>query len=243
MNFKRKKSSLKVLTVAALSSLLMFTGGNSKSYAEETDVAAEKFNMPAFEQLMNEIEQGIIKNETQGLERFEELEKTVPNENNKNDIVLYSWNVETALKNAKEAAACSKVIGTYKCGVAGVSSRTALSTARSYYAGESLSDGLGDAFRHSYWNALMSREIGVANAKFVGDLHEYFNWGGQKRYDMDSYNNMKGRDMYQWRVHNGWATNNLSMINNLREDIKSGLLKHISYSYSPEGSLFWTNQH
>ncbi|HDR3891020.1 TPA: hypothetical protein QCO65_005612 [Bacillus cereus] len=54
---------------------------------------------------------------------------------------------------------------------------------------------------------------------------------------------MKGRDMYQWRVYNGWATNNLSMINNLREDIRSGLLKHISYSYSPEGSLFWTNQH
>ncbi|MCW9134284.1 hypothetical protein OF830_26195 [Bacillus paramycoides] len=62
----------------------------------------------------------------------------------------------------------------------------------------------------------MSREIGVANAKFVGDLHEDFNWGGQKRYNMDSYNNMKGRDMYQWRVHNGWATNNLSLMNNLR---------------------------
>ncbi|WP_215582312.1 hypothetical protein [Bacillus mycoides] len=54
---------------------------------------------------------------------------------------------------------------------------------------------------------------------------------------------MKGRDMYQWRVYNGWATNNLSMINNLREDIRSGLLKHINYSYSPAGSLFWTNQH
>ncbi|EEM13454.1 hypothetical protein bpmyx0001_57290 [Bacillus pseudomycoides DSM 12442] len=108
-----------------------------------------------------------------------------------------------------------------------------------YYSKESQDNGKGDAFRHSYWNALMCKSIGCSNAKIVADNHERYNPTEKKLHDMDYYNNQKGRDMYNWRVANGYSLFEQSMADNLKQDIRNGLLKYIR---KPEGWLLWTNQ-
>lgn len=63
--------------------------------------------------------------------------------------------------------------------------------AEARYIRASLSQGNGDAFRHSLWNALMAKDLGSAYAKRWGDAHEYGSSGIDK--EMDLYNNDKGR--------------------------------------------------
>jgi hypothetical protein len=59
--------------------------------------------------------------------------------------------------------------------------------------------GLRDAFRHSYWNATMTRAVGVALAKSWGDAHENgypenrATAGSKLLSDMDFFNNDVGR--------------------------------------------------
>ena len=37
---------------------------------------------------------------------------------------------------------------------------------------ESKTDGVGDAFRHCYWSAIMTLKIGAEKAYKIGELHE-----------------------------------------------------------------------
>ncbi len=69
----------------------------------------------------------------------------------------------------------------------------AYSATKEYYGGYHVG-GNGDAFRHTFWNALMSRFLGDDVAKLWGDAHEYGlsgNIGKDKRADL--YNNRIGR--------------------------------------------------
>jgi hypothetical protein len=58
-------------------------------------------------------------------------------------------------------------------------------------------DGPGDAFRHAYWNALMTREMGRTTAKEIADANEAWDWNppGDPAREMDMYNNAVGRDI------------------------------------------------
>ncbi|MEV6098980.1 hypothetical protein [Nocardia sp. NPDC051981] len=61
--------------------------------------------------------------------------------------------------------------------------------------GRTLNDGQGDAFRHTYWNALLTRRFGEDFAKEYTTAHERV--GGQQgpREAMDLYNNSIGRQI------------------------------------------------
>ena len=52
-------------------------------------------------------------------------------------------------------------------------------------------DGRADAFRHCYWSALMTWDLGASFAKSIGDAHEYFR--GNMDSAMDLWNNFIGR--------------------------------------------------
>lgn len=81
----------------------------------------------------------------------------------------------------------------------------AQNTTYSYYQDHG-SGNNSDAFRHAYWNALMSHDVGEYMAKQFADAHEahpksYFskifscNYSGRSHTDMDLHNNAMGRDV------------------------------------------------
>ena len=57
---------------------------------------------------------------------------------------------------------------------------------------QGLHDGRADAFRHCFWSCRMAQEIGVSDAKQVGDIHEDCNPNPAAERAMDLYNNAKG---------------------------------------------------
>lgn len=56
----------------------------------------------------------------------------------------------------------------------------------------SLHNGTGDAFRHCYWPALLTRDIGKDNAKAYTTAHESRAGNPKNEKDMDLHNNQKG---------------------------------------------------
>jgi hypothetical protein len=68
----------------------------------------------------------------------------------------------------------------------------ALSEASARFSAASLHNGPGDAFRHCYWSALLTRDIGFQNAKAITDAHEEFPHNPANEKEMDLHNNMQG---------------------------------------------------
>ena len=60
---------------------------------------------------------------------------------------------------------------------------------------EGLHNGEADAFRHTFWNALMTKEFGADFAKKVGDAHEDYAGNPFSEKQMDLYNNARGREI------------------------------------------------
>lgn len=56
-----------------------------------------------------------------------------------------------------------------------------------------LHNGPADAFRHAYWNCLMTRDIGAEQAKQVARNHEAYGSGPENENQMDRHNNKEGR--------------------------------------------------
>jgi|GEM_PF-3556858 len=52
-----------------------------------------------------------------------------------------------------------------------------------------------DAFRHAYWNALNTRDVGKIIAKKFADAHEEFDDNPNAEKEMDLNNNEKGREI------------------------------------------------
>ncbi len=71
--------------------------------------------------------------------------------------------------------------------------KTAESKAKELYDGDSLWQYNGDAFRHAYWNALMTKSIGKKYAEKFATAHESTSPDGLDK-TMDLTNNRIGRD-------------------------------------------------
>jgi len=69
----------------------------------------------------------------------------------------------------------------------------ALTAAEQNFPANTLHNGKGDAFRHCYWNARMTVDMGKDTAKTFADLHEEGGDGPQAEKDMDLANNASGR--------------------------------------------------
>ena len=68
----------------------------------------------------------------------------------------------------------------------------ALTEAAKRYPPQSLRNGAGDAFRHCYWSALMTRDIGFLNTKAITDSHEEGPGIPEDEKAMDLHNNLQG---------------------------------------------------
>lgn len=49
-----------------------------------------------------------------------------------------------------------------------------------------------DAFRHCYFSALLTRDLGLSNARFFMDAHELFEGNPEEEFRMDMHNNHIG---------------------------------------------------
>ncbi len=71
-------------------------------------------------------------------------------------------------------------------------SEKAMSASRRLYPGAGMHNGLGDAFRHAYWSALLARDVGPDNARRFTTAHENYSANPPGEREMDLFNNDVG---------------------------------------------------
>lgn len=103
-----------------------------------------------------------------------------------------------------EPLACVFVIANLTaCNAAKNYAQTALNTAQARYP-SSVHNGKGDAFRHCYWNALMTMGIGEDYALRIASNHEAVSSNPTAEKNMDLYNNSRGR--WAWKNYHAADT-------------------------------------
>jgi hypothetical protein len=100
-----------------------------------------------------------------------------------------------SFRQISEAIKCVLLVGRSTCTKAKADADKALATAKQKYPANTLHNGIGDAFRHCYWNALMTISVGRNDAKKIADLHEDHNGGSSAERKMDLKNNDIGRQV------------------------------------------------
>ncbi|CAF1158807.1 unnamed protein product [Rotaria sordida] len=110
-------------------------------------------------------------------------------------VIDKSWG-EPRGSPVTEGIKCIFRVGPFDCAKAKADADNAGVEAQNSYPANTLHNGIGDAFRHCYWNALMTISIGREQAKKVADLHEDHNTEGpQNERIMDLNNNEIGRQV------------------------------------------------
>lgn len=94
-----------------------------------------------------------------------------------------------------EALDCVWAVGPFDCNTARNDSETALASAQTEFPNLDGHNDKADAYRHCYWNALMTVHIGADQAKEVADLHEENNPNPPGEEAMDLHNNQVGRNL------------------------------------------------
>lgn len=109
-------------------------------------------------------------------------------------------------------------------------SKNALKEAEKYYSSASLYQGNGDAFRHSYWNAILvkafggvgkGKQDGVERAKVWTNAHEQGSKGVDR--EMDLYNNDAGR----YHGYLNYSKSHAELSTSLRKMVSQGSLVRI----------------
>lgn len=106
---------------------------------------------------------------------------------------------------AGEYASCVKAVGfsgTWVCTEANGAANNASKAAADLFPAKSLHNGKGDAFRHCYWNALMTIDFGSDRAEEVATNHENYADGPAKEKKMDLANNKTGRAVGNSKSYN-----------------------------------------
>ncbi|MBN7811052.1 hypothetical protein J0A68_08800 [Algoriphagus sp. H41] len=89
-----------------------------------------------------------------------------------------------------------------------------------------------DAFRHAYWNALMTRSNGVASAALFGTAHECVVSNPNLENQMDLHNNNIGRTI----ASNNPSLSNSDIVGQILNSITNGELRIIS-NLAPSGRI------
>ena len=94
--------------------------------------------------------------------------------------------------SAAEIAQCGIALGASKCYKAKQLADHASNEALRFYP-NSTHNGRGDAWRHCWWSASMTIDLGEPAAKLIGTNHEKYTTGPPAEKEMDLYNNAQGR--------------------------------------------------
>lgn len=96
----------------------------------------------------------------------------------------------------------------------------ALSSAQSRFPSNTLHNGTGDAYRHCFWNGLMTFSMGAGTAQGFGDRHEDYPGNPENEKRMDLHNNWWGRNYgneYYWQ----WSRDS-KLSNRCADNTRSG---------------------
>ncbi|TVY02150.1 DUF6973 domain-containing protein [Cohnella terricola] len=181
-------------------------------------------------QMVEEVEQGLITTDEQAWARMAELAALDLPE----PIQPFAAYVGSFLTTVGEMAAAILAVGPIDAYTAKSCADTAFEKAgTSGYTG--VEDGKQDAFRHAYWNVLMSRDIGTSQAKKVADIHEDYNPGTALANEMDLWNNSVGRNIWSAYPSSSDDSNN-ALVTETKSKLNAGLMKYIK-----NGAIVWTN--
>ncbi|MDQ3306759.1 MAG: hypothetical protein M3499_00095 [Actinomycetota bacterium] len=109
----------------------------------------------------------------------------------------------------------------------------AFSTADERFVPEDQNDNHNDAFRHAYWNALMTRRFGADWAEDYATAHEGVPGNAAVREAMDLYNNEVGRRLAE--------TNPDASEDEIADLIEQAVLDGDMVVVGPDGNLVWSN--
>lgn len=194
---------------------------------QDSAVKQPVYGMAVYLQLVKEVEQGLITTDKQAWERMAELDAL----NLPEPIQPRGSSYGDYLSKAGEFAACVLAVGPIDTATAKSDADKATAAAQSSgYSGAH--NGKQDAFRHAYWNVLMTRDIGAGQAKEVADIHEEYNPGPSIEHNMDDFNNMRGRNAYT-----GSVTSDSGLVTVIKSKVNSGDLLYIK-----NGILVYTNE-
>ncbi|MED1862538.1 hypothetical protein P4V41_03535 [Fictibacillus nanhaiensis] len=220
------------LTATILSGGLLPSVSKAENATNQVVPEELTVDMAAFEQLVIEVKEGKITNDTEAEARLAELEAM----NLPPKMTTMGSSGSSYLIKAAEVAACIAAVGPFDTATAKNNADTASAAALdSGYSGAH--NGKADAFRHSFWNALMSESIGTGQAKEVADIHEEYNEGPQIEHDMDYFNNSKGRSAFTALENSGSSTSEANLKKRIKSDIDAGKMKYIK-----SGKLVYTNK-
>lgn len=107
-------------------------------------------------------------------------------------IVLFTYG-NSGGATVVEVTKCALFVGPLDCYTAKNDADTASLESSNLYPAETLHNGRGDAFRHCYWNALMTIHINYNQAKIIADQHENSSSGPDNEKSVDRKNNEVGR--------------------------------------------------
>ncbi len=93
--------------------------------------------------------------------------------------------------NKAEAKFCANPLHSSSCAKAKAAATDASNQASKKFPRSTLYQGRGDAFRHCYWSARMTIDMGAKEAQGFGDRHEAYSSGKDKQMDLN--NNATGR--------------------------------------------------
>lgn len=108
-------------------------------------------------------------------------------------------------------------------------------TTEKRYQGKGTADGHGDAFRHAYWNALMTREFGEEWTKNYATAHERLGGNPANREAMDLYNNEIGRRVA--REHPDVSADELADL--IAKEVTAGRTLVIN---DPQATIAWSDR-
>lgn len=87
-----------------------------------------------------------------------------------------------------------------------------------------------DAFRHCYWSALLSREIGYIDALLFTNAHENYDENPPEEKRMDLYNNRIGLEIGRSHIALNfwpgatWMKHDTALANKCNQALEDGLL-------------------
>ena len=97
--------------------------------------------------------------------------------------------------NEVERAYCEQPGHWLACLAARDHAKAATAEAKERYSADSQRNGIGDAYRHCYWNARMTVGMGESAAKGFADRHEETPGQPVAEREMDLHNNAAGRQV------------------------------------------------
>jgi hypothetical protein len=143
--------------------------------------------------------------------------KTLYQKNEKREIYMGAYDEFTKMTPAEKAVVAAMAVqDPVKVYILKESKQTAFNEATRRFGHNGHNDS-SDAFRHCFWSAILTRDIGIMWTKLFTDAHESVDGQPADEKAMDLHNNGVGMDIGFWSLFNSNLTISNKCFNALQE--------------------------